>query len=264
MTPNGLSRPPAGSWTEQRPTASSGSATTEPTTPTPESAIADSPLYARLGYSTHTFPDVEPESLDNAVVMVDALGRLTHRTGFESLGQEDLGGVQVGASRATVNWIEPDPDGGPDHGSGAKGAPTPGPEVTVVSLTRGAVELRLVRVRGTSPGRPAVLRIGGWPVDAASGLVSEVRALPWGGTLGDAGTWNRKAPHPMGEHLTIPWIGTSGAAVDGDYAALVGLGREDARADLNGTSFLKPGRFEFADGTAIDIASVWTALQLEG
>lgn len=227
-------------------------------------AIADSPLYARLGYSTHTFPDLEPESLDNAVVMVDALGRLTHRTGFESLGQEDLGGVQVGASRATVNWIEPDPDGGPDHGSGAKGAPTPGPEVTVVSLTRGAVELRLVRVRGTSPGRPAVLRIGGWPVDAASGLVSEVRALPWGGTLGDAGTWDRKTPHPMGEHLTIPWIGTSGAAVDGDYAALVGLGAEDARADLNGTSFLKPGRFEFADGTAVDIASVWTALQLEG
>lgn len=230
-------------------------------------AVADSPLYARLGYSTHTFPDLEPESMDNAVVMVDAGGRLTHRTGFEFLGQRDLGGVLAGASRATVNWIDVDPDGGPDHGSGAKGVATPGPEVTVVSLTRGAVELRLVRVRGTSPATSAKLRIGGWPVDAESPMASEIRPLAgWGSRLDDAGTWHREAPHPMGERLTIPWIGTPGAAGDGDYAAVVvlaGKGTTEGTADPDAAVRFVPadggtghgGRFEFADGTAVDLTS---------
>ncbi|MEE2524205.1 DUF2264 domain-containing protein [Pseudarthrobacter sp. J75] len=216
--------------------------------------ITDSPLYARLGYSTATFPDLEPESVDNAVVMVDGEGRLTHRTGFEFLGQVELDGVQVGASRASTNWITVDPDGGPDHGSGAKGTAAPGPEITVISLTRGAVELRLVRVRGADG--QARLRIGGWPVDAASELISEVRALPWGEKLDDAGTWERQQAHPVGEHLTIPWIGTSGAAVDGDYAAVVGLGGEGVRAELDGARFLETGQFQFSDGTAVDVAAV--------
>ena len=231
-------------------------------------AVADSPLYARLGYSTHTFPDLEPESLDNAVVMVDAGGRLTHRTGFGFLGQRDLGGILAGASRAAVNWIEVDPDGGPDHGSGAKGAATPGPEVTVLSLTRGAVELRLVRVRGTSPGTPAKLRIGGWPVDAQSPVAGEIRPLAgWGSPLDDAGTWHRAAPHPFGERLTIPWIGTSGAADDGDYAAVVVLAGEGTAEPAAAVRFVADagpgdggGRFEFADGTGVDLAAVWEFL----
>lgn len=227
--------------------------------------VADSPLYARLGYSTHTFPDLEPESLDNAVVLVDAEGRLTHRTGFEFLGQKDLGGVLAGASRATANWIAVDPDGGPDHGSGARGTATPGPEITVVSLTRGAVEVRLVRVQGTSPGTPARLRIGGWPVDAESPTESEIRPLAgWGSPLDDAGTWHREAAHPVGERLTIPWIGTPGAADDGDYAAVVVLAGAGGAEAAAGVRFVPAqggpgggGRFEFADGTVVDVAAVW-------
>ena len=228
--------------------------------------MADSPLYARLGYSTHTFPDLEPESLDNAVVLVDAEGRLTHRTGFEFLGQKDLGGVLAGASRATVNWIEVDPDGGPDHGSGAKGTATPGPEVTVVSLTRGAVELRLVRVRGTSPARPRGcgsaagpwMRSPRWP---AKSVPWPAGAHPW--TTPEPGTG--EAPHPMGERLTIPWIGTSGAADDGDYAAVVVLAGEGSAEAADAVRFVRHGRdggpgdgggrFEFADGTAVDLAA---------
>jgi hypothetical protein len=230
-------------------------------------AVADSPLYARLGYSTHTFPDLESESLDNAVVLVDAGGRLTHRTGFEFLGQKDLGGVLAGASRSTTNWITVDPHHGPDHGSGANGAATPGPEVTVVSLARGAVELRLVRVRGTSPAAPATLRIGGWPVDAGSQMVSKVRPLAgFGLPLEDSGRWVRESPHPMGERLTIPWIGASGAADDGDYAAVVVLAGEGSAEAADGVRFVPApgaegwGRFEFADGTAIDVAAVWEGL----
>lgn len=221
--------------------------------------VTDSPLYARLGYSTATFPDLEPESVDNAVVMVDGEGQLTHRTGFEFLGQFESDGVQVGASRASTNWITVDPDGGPDHGSGAKGAAMPGPEITVVSLTRGAVELRLVRVRGAAG--QARLRIGGWPVDTASDCSSEVRPFPWGKELDDAGTWDRERPHPMGDHLTIPWVGASGAAVDGDYAAVVGLGGKYLRDELDAMRLLETGEVEFADGTSVDLAAVWDAVE---
>ncbi len=217
--------------------------------------VADSPLYARLGYSTSTFPDLEPESLDNAVVLVDSAGHPTHRTGFEYLGQQDLGGVLAGASRSTVNWISVDPDAGPDHGSGARGTATPGPEVTVVSLTRGAVELRLVRVRGMDPAQEAKLQIGGWPVDAASGIASAVRPVPgFGLCLDDAGTWRREAPHPMGKSLVIPWIGTSGAADDGDYAAVVILAGEET-AETCAVRLIPGEGFGFPDGTVLTFAA---------
>ena len=217
-------------------------------------AVADSPLYARLGYSTHTFPDLEPESLDNAVVLVDSAGKATHRTGFKYLGQQDLGGTSVGISRGTLNWIAVDPDAGPDHGSGAKGTAAPGPDVTLVSITRGAVELRLVRVRDTDSTVEGKLRIGGWPVDAASGMASEVRPLPgFGVALADLGAWRRDGPHPMGEQLTIPWIGTSGTAIDGDCAAVVILAGEGS-AEVGAVRHVPGEGFEFPDGTVISHA----------
>jgi hypothetical protein len=200
--------------------------------------------------------------LDNAVVLVDGEGKPTHRTGFENLGQQDLGGVLVGASGGRVNWIALHPDAGPDHGSGAKGTATPGPDVTVVSVTRGAVELRLVRVRGAASGQDARLRIGGWPVDAESAMASEIRPVAgFGSPLDDAGTWRREAPHPVGEQLAIPWIGTSGTANDGDYAAVVILaGQGSTEADA--VRFIPAdqergagGRFVFADGTAFSLAT---------
>ena len=221
--------------------------------------VADSPLYARLGYSTATFPDLDAESVDNAVAFADADGRLTHRTGFEFLGHFRQDGVQVGASRFTAHWIEVDPDGGPDHGSGAAGTATPGPQVTVASVTRGAVELRLVRVRNAA-GSGARLRIGGWPVDAAAGLASEVRPVEWGGVLDDAGTWRRDAPHPVGEHLAIPWIGTAGAVADADYAAVVVLSGEGSPAETGELRLLADGLFAFADGATIDVDAVFAQL----
>jgi hypothetical protein len=177
------------------------------------------------------------------------------------VGQQDLGGVLVGVSRGTVNWIAVDPDAGPDHGSGAKGTATPGPDVTVVSATRGAAELRLVRVRGAASAQEARLRIGGWPVDAESGVVSVIRPVAgFGLPLDDAGTWHREGPHPMGDQLTIPWIGTSGTAKDGDYAAVVILAGQ-VSAEAEGVRFVPAGqehgagggRFEFTDGTALSL-----------
>ena len=226
--------------------------------------VTDSPLYARLGYSTHTFPDLESESLDNAVVLVDAEGRRTHRTGFRTLAQSDAGGVLIGASKGASHWITVGADTGPDHGSGVGGDAAPGPEITVVSVTRGPVELRLVRVRGAAAGGTARLRIGGWPVDAGTSLVSWVCALPgWGGALDEAGTLVRNEPHPLGQRFSIPWVGTAGSAVDGDYAAVVGLGGAGTTEAMSGVRYVPgsggedSGRFEFADGTSVAVATIW-------
>jgi hypothetical protein len=193
--------------------------------------LADSALYARLGYSTHTFPDLASESLDNAVVLVDSDGRLTHRTGFEKHGLTASGDALKGSSGGPVNWVAATETPGPDHGSGVSGAVTPGPEVTVTSFTRGPAEVRLVRLRGTADCPPARLRIGGWPLDPASDLVSMVVPLEGvGEVLDDAGSFEREERQPMGNGLVVPWVGTSGPAKDGLYVAVVGFGGEGVQA----------------------------------
>jgi hypothetical protein len=115
-------------------------------------------------------------------------------------------------------------------------------------------------VRGAS-GTDARLRMGGWPVPAGSTLSSAVRPVSWGQNLDDAGTWHSDTPHPVGEHAAIPWIGTAGAADDGDYAAVIGLGGEGLRTELDAAGFRPDGLFVFADGTSVDPAAVWAQLQ---
>lgn len=235
-------------------------------------ATTDSPLYARLAYSTHSFPDLSPESPDNGVILADATGRLTHRTGFEALGTHQYGTALVGASRWTANWITTPPDPGRDHGSGFRGEVTAGPEVTAVSIACGAAEVRIVRLRGTAASSPAKLMLGGWPLAPSSDLTSVVRPLPgfpapMGAEL-ETGTFVRDTPQPMGEGLRIPYLRTIGLAADGLYAAVVALGgcgtlkAADAvrcvpdvsknKAD-DGGAHLESARLEFADGTVVPL-----------
>jgi hypothetical protein len=201
----------------------------------PGSDGGDSPLYARLGYSTATSPLLDAEAwtspLDQSVVLLDADGRATHRTGFEptlaelveptvssdstSGAASTSGGVltsggtaAVLASTADVHWIEADLSA-PDHGSGRPGTSTPAGRITTVSIVRGAWEVRLVRAEA-STGADA-LRIGGWA--AGPGLASAVVPLLGdvapvrGETTSDDATplagpttthWLRYAPAPAG------------------------------------------------------------------
>ncbi|WP_083941723.1 DUF2264 domain-containing protein [Sanguibacter suarezii] len=132
----------------------------------------DSPLYARLGYSTATSPVLDDaawrDPLDQAVVLLDADGRASHRTGMTVLGLVvegdplDQAQVAVAASRAQVRWLAPAPDQ-QRHGSGLRGVATPAGTVTTVSLVRGAWEVRLVRVDDADPAA-VTLRVSGWPV----------------------------------------------------------------------------------------------------
>ncbi|MEU2198478.1 DUF2264 domain-containing protein [Isoptericola sp. NPDC019482] len=226
-------------------------------------AGSDSPLYARFGYSTATFPLLDRESwsapLDQAVVLLDDDGRPTHRTGMRSTAPRVDGSgeraVGVAASHGPVHWVDEDESLGlgMGHALGVPGTPRPAGHVRVVSLVRGPWEVRLVRVEhlAPAPGVPA-LRVGGWPVSgddagpaeagapgavaASAGEVTSVLAP----LLGDweCGVDTRPDASPLGP-AAVPWA--SRPAETGVWAAvLLGLSAAPvaegpARADLDGT-----------------------------
>ncbi|ASO22032.1 hypothetical protein FHR81_004960 [Actinoalloteichus hoggarensis] len=143
----------------------------------PGARLTDSPLYARLGYSTATVPPLigsgVTDPLDNAVVLLDAEGRATHRSGFTTLFTRPLSdGVLAGASTGRVHWIDAGSDRSADHGSGRSGTVVEGPTVTVASVIRDGVEVRIARIEPAAdanrgPTRARTLRLGGWPLSAA-------------------------------------------------------------------------------------------------
>lgn len=188
----------------------------------------DSPLYARLGYSTATSPLLDEASwvdpLDQSVVLVDAEGRATHRTGMRTLAVEvqdtDAGLVGVAASTAAAHWLTP-AEAQEHYGSGYIGAATPAGHVTVLSLVRGPWELRLVRVDDVADeqdARSLRLRIGGWAVsgpDAASLPTLAGAAAAAGRTTSsisavigepEVGTTQRADASPLGSTSVVPWL----------------------------------------------------------
>ena len=215
----------------------------------PGDTSADSPLYARLGYSTATVPPLTAaaaaDPVDNAVVLLDEDGRASHRTGFETLFARKLpGGVLSADSRGPVRWVDSGADDSPDHGSGRTGPTTPGPVVTVASVQRAGVEVRLVRVDAPAPVPPGDrVRMGGWPV--AAGTPPET----WAGTgraagagpYAEAGTASLrsslrglrglhrggvatgKGDSPLGARTATPWLATDGVPNGDVLAAVVAL-----------------------------------------
>ncbi|WP_326609008.1 DUF2264 domain-containing protein [Streptomyces scopuliridis] len=210
---------------------------------------ADDPCYARFAYSTHTAPEtpgdptagpgacVDADPLDNAVVLLDAAGRASHRRPVTRISVDGATAV----SRSRAHWPEDatwDPFGGPDTGC------TLGPWITDGSALRGSVEVRAVRVDG-DPGTGHVLRIGGWalavdppsapapgPVDGgtarvegADGLVSVIvgaHRLPRSSLV--VGTDS----NALGAASATPVVETEGPVAHGTpHIALVHLGGTD-------------------------------------
>lgn len=149
------------------------------------SDVADSPLYARLGYSTATAPLLDEAGwtgpADQSVAVLDDQGRATHRSGMSILtlrvdhGDEDP--VGVAGSTALAHWVQIAPDQ-PDHGAGRAGRSRPAGRITVWSLVRSAWELRLVRLDELAGDLNPValrLRVAGWPI--AGGTPSEVSTV---------------------------------------------------------------------------------------
>ncbi|MFF1527941.1 DUF2264 domain-containing protein [Cellulomonas sp. NPDC058312] len=170
----------------------------------PGSTAGDSPLYARIGYSTATAPLLDDaawtDPLDGSVVLLDAAGRASHRTGFDVVGEpRTADGVGVAASRARAHWLTPAASQ-EQHGSGLAGAASPAGTLFVVSLVRGPWELRLVRVEDAVPAAVR-LRVGGWPVTGA--LVSAVDVLRGGPAT--SGVDRRTDAGPLGDPVHVPW-----------------------------------------------------------
>ncbi|QEO14080.1 DUF2264 domain-containing protein [Agromyces intestinalis] len=136
--------------------------------------VGDSPLYARIGYSTATAPLLDDRAwvdpLDQSVALVDADGEATHRAGMEltevRLDDDGHSPVAVAASTSVAHLVRPDHEL-PRHGSGLGGEAVPLGRINVQSIVRGPWEVRLVSVDaledGVSP-ESLRLRIGGWPV----------------------------------------------------------------------------------------------------
>ncbi|MBQ1017093.1 DUF2264 domain-containing protein [Micromonospora sp. D93] len=186
--------------------------------------VSDSPLYARLGYSTATTPVLDDSGwaspLDQSVTLVDDAGRVTHRAGMRLLTvRVDTDGVGVAGSRALAHWVDPDP-GQRDHGGGRVGQSQPAGHLTVYSLVRGPWEFRLTRVDSLVEGVEAAalrLRIGGWAVagDATATVGASVTTVAgggltsWLGSVHGGGTAGATAvPHggPLAGGLVVPWL----------------------------------------------------------
>lgn len=194
----------------------------------PGDRAGDSPLYARIAYSTATAPAMDDEGwdrpLDQSVVLLDGPGRATHRTGFESLGTTILedGQAAVLASRARCHWVEPDLTA-PDHGSGRPGVALDAATLTTVSIVRGEWEVRLVSVDPAgAPGwdRVTALRVGGWPVTVATEPGGETNVQPRAEAIGvkhtsitvglsglpSAGVQTLRDANPLGSWTAVPWL----------------------------------------------------------
>lgn len=204
--------------------------------------VADSPLYARLGYSTASTPVLDESGwdtpLDQSVTLVDADGRATHRAGMFTLtAHVGDDGVGVAGSRTLAHWVDPDP-GQRDHGSGRSGRSTPAGHLTVYSLVRGPWEVRLVRVDdlvGRPGAAPPYLRVGGWAVPAGT-LTSRLDSLHGEATSG-ATTFPDGGP--LAGPLVVPWLEYA-TRVGAWVAALIELSggtsppdRRNCRADLD-------------------------------
>ncbi|MFC4530713.1 DUF2264 domain-containing protein [Sphaerisporangium dianthi] len=205
----------------------------------PGSHLTDSPLYARLGYSTATAPLIAGEHaahpVDQSVVLLDADGAPSHRTGFETLPAHRLpSGALAGSSRWRAHWVTPESEGA-DHGHGRSGRVRLGPWIQVVSVLRGPWEARLVRISdpGGAPWQ-GPLRVGGWPLPAPEpspdGTVTASDAVLCSRVLGGpgleaTGVVSAEDASPLAERTLVPWCATPSAArPDRWYHALVYLG----------------------------------------
>lgn len=130
---------------------------------------ADSPLYARLGYSTHTMPPMSApfwaEALENSIAVVHPELGSSHRNGFTTTGPN--------TSVAATHWVRTAEDQSAEHGSGRAGSVVPGPTIAMGSLLRGSHEVRAALIDPEAKLDPGwTLEFTGWPLSADEPLTA--------------------------------------------------------------------------------------------
>jgi len=239
--------------------------------------VGDSPLYARIGYSTATSPLADQaawhEPLEQSVALVDAAGRATHRAAMELIGARVEGDgparVAIAASVSRAHWLTPRP-AAHRHGSGLDGDVEVAGVVTVHSLLRGPWEVRLTRVDSLESGIDAGelrLRVGGWALAAAAvegraedasasaiadGLSSGIRSVLGGGV---GAFEERFDASPLGPVAIVPvvtypvepgaWIATLVELTAADLAS-----SRDATVDVRTDGDDTTVTVSWPDGTA--------------
>ncbi|QIG41102.1 DUF2264 domain-containing protein [Microbacterium sp. 4R-513] len=209
------------------------------------SLVGDSPLYARIGYSTATAPLANGrawrEPLEQSVALVDHQGRATHRAAMQLLDVSIDGEVGVAASTWPAHWISP-AETQVRHGSGIHGEIALAGRLTVRSLVRGPWEVRVIDLDGVEDGvdpSALTLRVGGWPVadgeervtDAAASvtthrLASAIRPLLGAGA---PSVEVRADSTPLGADAGVPVV--TFPAVPGERVAVI-VELSGAPADL--------------------------------
>ena len=182
---------------------------------------AEAPQYNRYGYSTVTAPVPRPggapEVLDNQVVLVDATGRWSQRPIIDLITIDD----HRAESTQLARFARTEPDEGFDDG----------PELHCLSILRGAIEVRLVRLGPIPAGRPAPdrLMISGYAVPqkpypgARTTLISQVTSLTPNGT---DGTTVHPDQNAFGADLEVPWTRIDTPETHRWYAAAISLGEQ--------------------------------------
>ena len=188
---------------------------------------AEHPMYARIGYSTATFPPLlGPDTrspIAGAVSLLDAGGRGTHRTGFRARGTASAEGVAAAFSCHRAFWLR-DED-----------AVEEGPLVSVASVLHGAWEVRIVQCEAQD-AHP--VRVGGWALAAdedpvreddstvidGTGLRSSLVVLS--GSSVDFGVYRDAGVSPLGDRVAVPWAVVD-APVPSPIVVAMGLGRDE-------------------------------------
>lgn len=229
------------------------------------STAGDSPLYARLAYSSATAPLLDPgawhDPVDQSVVLVDVAGRRTHRSGMTTLFTRRQDDVAIAASRAQARWLTPEPNV-PNHGSGLPGETEPAGTITTVSVLRGAWEVRLVHLADPVPDAVS-LEAGGWAMAADSnvavhhherGVALTSPRLRADLVAGSGWQWrrveHRDGASPLGAHAAAVVLGTP--PTPGWYALSLSLTTTDTSAGHPPTVDLTPthAQIAWADGTS--------------
>ncbi|MGN7970784.1 DUF2264 domain-containing protein [Microbacterium sp. 22296] len=210
--------------------------------------VGDSPLYARIGYSTAAAPLANEraweEPLEQSVSIVDGHGRATHRAAMRLIDtrvQHDAGGhVAIAASVSAAHWITAAPSVH-RHGSGLVGEVEVAGVVEVHSLLRGPWEMRLTRVVSLEPhldARELRMRVGGWAVsgDDTDSDVDGAQALARSGAVRSslvalhaearARIEHRVDASPLGPRSAVP-VAEYPLLVGEWLHALIGLAADD-------------------------------------